>query len=85
MEKQIYLDYNASTPIASEVAEAMRPFLCENYGNPSSQHWAGIPAKEAVECARGTLRLSTGRMTTPDDISTAVGIITETAERLRNG
>jgi len=53
MEAQkIYLDFNASTPIAPEVAEAMRPFLSEHFGNPSSQHWAGIRAKEAVERAR---------------------------------
>ncbi len=48
----IYLDFNASTPIAPEVAEAMKPFLTQHFGNPSSQHWAGIPAKEAVEHAR---------------------------------
>ncbi len=54
METQkIYLDFNASTPIAPEVAEAMNPFLSQHFGNPSSQHWAGIPAKEAVEHARG--------------------------------
>jgi cysteine desulfurase len=50
--QRIYLDYNASTPIAPEVAEAMKPFLSQDFGNPSSQHWAGIPAKEAVEHAR---------------------------------
>ena len=49
---QIYLDYNASTPIDREVAEAMRPFLESGFGNPSSPHWAGRPAKEAVEKAR---------------------------------
>ncbi len=49
----IYLDYNASTPIAPEVADAIRPFLVDHYGNPSSPHWAGRPAKEAVERARG--------------------------------
>jgi len=53
MENQkIYLDFNASTPVASQVTEAMRPFLSQHYGNPSSQHWAGIPAKQAVEHAR---------------------------------
>jgi cysteine desulfurase len=31
----------------------MRPFLTEHYGNPSSQHWAGAPAKQALEQARG--------------------------------
>ena len=49
---RIYLDFNASTPITSEVAEAMRPFLVTAYGNPSSSHWAGRPAKQAVENAR---------------------------------
>jgi cysteine desulfurase len=50
--KKIYLDYNASTPIAPEAADAMRPFMVDHYGNPSSHHWAGAPAKEAVEKAR---------------------------------
>jgi cysteine desulfurase len=49
---RIYLDYNASTPIASEAVEAMRPYLTDHFGNPSSPHWAGAPAKEAVERAR---------------------------------
>ncbi len=52
ISERIYLDFNASTPIAPEVAEAMRPFLSQHFGNPSSLHWAGIPAKEAVENAR---------------------------------
>ena len=51
--KPVYLDYNASTPIAPEVADAMRPFLLEHCGNPSSHHWAGAPAKQAIEKARG--------------------------------
>jgi cysteine desulfurase len=50
---RIYLDYNASTPIAPEVAAAMRPSLEDAYGNPSSGHWAGKPAREVVETARG--------------------------------
>jgi cysteine desulfurase len=50
--KRIYLDFNASTPIAPEVAEAMKPFLSEHFGNPSSHHWAGEPAREAIEKAR---------------------------------
>jgi len=48
----IYLDYNASTPVAPEVADAMRPYLETGFGNPSSLHWAGAPAKAAVEGAR---------------------------------
>lgn len=49
---QVYLDYNASTPIAPEVREAMLPYLESAFGNPSSTHWAGRPAREAVERAR---------------------------------
>src|SRR3989337_2090026 len=52
ISNRIYLDFNASTPIDPEVAEAMSPFLTQHYGNPSSLHWAGEPAKEAVEHAR---------------------------------
>ncbi len=50
---QIYLDYNASTPIDPAVAAAMRPYLEAAYGNPSSGHWASTPAKAAQENARG--------------------------------
>src|SRR6266540_212674 len=52
MEQRIYLDFNASTPLAPEVVKAMRPFLAEHFGNPSCDHWAGIPARAAVERAR---------------------------------
>jgi len=52
MIKPIYLDYNATTPIAVEVAEAMIPYLYEHYGNPSSSHPYGITAKKAVDHAR---------------------------------
>ena len=48
----IYLDYNASTPIAPEVAEVMREAMNSAYGNPSSGHWAGLPAREMVQEAR---------------------------------
>jgi len=50
--KGIYLDFNASTPLAPEVAAAMRQALDDPFGNPSSEHWAGRPAKEAVAKAR---------------------------------
>lgn len=52
MNQRIYLDYNASTPLAPEVITAMTPFLSIAYGNPSSLHWAGLPARDAVERAR---------------------------------
>ncbi|MFZ5830050.1 MAG: cysteine desulfurase family protein [Planctomycetota bacterium] len=49
---RIYLDFNASTPLSPEVVEAMTPYLREEFGNPSSAHWAGAAAREAVESAR---------------------------------
>ncbi|WP_441910363.1 cysteine desulfurase family protein [Paenibacillus sp. MCAF9] len=49
---QIYLDYNASTPIAPEVLAEMYPYLQGNYGNPSSSHWASVSTKEAILEAR---------------------------------
>jgi len=48
----IYLDYNATTPIDKEVADAMLPFLYGNFGNPSSSHALGIIAKNAITHAR---------------------------------
>jgi cysteine desulfurase len=51
--RRIYLDYNASTPIDPAVAAAMKPFLEDHYGNPSSGHWAATTASSALETARG--------------------------------
>ncbi|MCL7451778.1 MAG: selenide, water dikinase SelD [Anaerolineae bacterium] len=51
----IYLDYNATTPIAPEVAETMAPYLYEHFGNPSSSHPFGVATKRAVEGARSQL------------------------------
>lgn len=51
-EQRIYLDFNATTPTAPEVAAAMSRVLNEPFGNPSSEHWAGWPARQAVEQAR---------------------------------
>src|SRR5438067_5010071 len=52
---QIYLDFNATTPIAPAVAEAMRQAIDGPFGNPSSDHWAGRAAKEALERARAQI------------------------------
>ncbi len=52
MNEPIYLDYNATTPVAPEVLEAMLPFLRERFGNPSSSHAYGRFARQAVEEAR---------------------------------
>jgi cysteine desulfurase len=53
--RRIYLDYNASTPIAPEVAALMRELMDGPFGNPSSLHWAGAPAREIVATARRKL------------------------------
>ncbi|MBR1087746.1 cysteine desulfurase [Bradyrhizobium manausense] len=53
--RRIYLDYNASTPIDPAVAAAMKPFLADHFGNPSSGHWAAAFAKAALETARGQI------------------------------
>ncbi len=50
--KPIYLDYNSTTPIDPQVAEAMKPYLYDHFGNPSSVHPYGIEARRAVEKAR---------------------------------
>jgi len=50
--KPIYLDYNATTPLDPEVIGAMRPYIEDHFGNPSSAHFYGIAAREAVDRAR---------------------------------
>ncbi len=62
----IYLDYNATTPIAPQVVEAMLPYLTEHYGNPSSSHPLGLAAREAVALAREQVAALLSAM--PDEI-----------------
>ncbi|GAA3365572.1 cysteine desulfurase family protein [Saccharopolyspora gregorii] len=62
----IYLDHNATTPIAREVAEAMWPHLTEVFGNPSSTTAQGQRARKAVEHAREQLAALLGAH--PDEI-----------------
>jgi cysteine desulfurase len=54
MKQQIYFDFNATTPLGPEAAAAMQAALAL-YGNPSSRHWAGLPARDAAERARAQL------------------------------
>ncbi|HYR58467.1 MAG TPA: cysteine desulfurase family protein [Chthoniobacteraceae bacterium] len=51
----IYLDYNATTPLAPEVLDAMRPYLERHFGNPSSIHAAGRETRAAIDDARDLL------------------------------
>ena len=53
LDKKIYLDYAATTPLDPQVEKVMRPFYFENFGNPMSLHSFGQVAFEAVEKARG--------------------------------
>ena len=50
--RRIYLDNAASTPIDRRVLKAMKPFLKNEYGNPSSVHKEGREARNAIEKAR---------------------------------
>jgi len=52
LKQPVYLDYNATTPHAPEVVAAMRPFLEEHFGNPSSAHRYGAITRAAVAQAR---------------------------------
>ncbi|MEX2119267.1 MAG: cysteine desulfurase family protein [Pirellulales bacterium] len=62
----IYLDYNATTPIAPAVREAMLPYLETDFGNPSSSHRLGRTAQAAVQLARGQVADLLGA--SPDEI-----------------
>ncbi len=55
MEKPVYLDNAATTPLDRRVLEAMLPHLGGERGNPSSLHASGASAREAVEKARGSV------------------------------
>ncbi len=52
MANPVYLDYNATTPLIPEVMDAMRPFMEEAFGNPSSSHLHGVIPRRAVSNAR---------------------------------
>ena len=50
--KTVYFDNNATTRVAPEVRDAMEPFFCDLYGNPSSMHFFGGQVARHVERAR---------------------------------
>ena len=52
IEKTVYLDHAATTPLKKEVLDEMMPFLTNNYGNPSSIYSAGRTSKNALEVSR---------------------------------
>jgi cysteine sulfinate desulfinase/cysteine desulfurase-like protein len=48
----IYFDHNATTPVSHEVFEAMRPYFCDEWGNPSSTYRFGSKHKQTMQTAR---------------------------------
>ena len=64
--RTIYVDNNATTQVAPEVFEAMTPFLQDVYGNPSSMHFKGGEAQEAMADAREKVADAVGA--SPDEI-----------------
>lgn len=64
--RDVYLDHAATTPIDPRVQEAMRPFLGEFFGNPSSFHMTGKVVKDAITKARGQVADVLGAR--PDEI-----------------
>ncbi len=69
----IYLDNNATTRVAPEVFEAMRPYLTEAYGNPSSAHSLGRHMKAAVEHARAQVAALLGAADASEIVFTSCG------------
>jgi cysteine desulfurase len=65
MEKSVYLDNNATTMADPLVLEAMLPFFCQRYGNPSSMHSFGGSVEKEVKRARAAVAAMLGaNMTT---------------------
>jgi cysteine desulfurase len=52
MDRRVYLDHNASTPVHPEVLAEMLPFFAEHFGNPSSVHAFGREARAGLDTAR---------------------------------
>lgn len=55
MNRTVYFDYAATTPVDARVLDAMLPYFSENFGNPSSVHRIGQRAEAALETARETI------------------------------
>lgn len=63
---EIYMDYAATTPVHPDVFKAMEPYFKERYGNPSSLHYKGQEARQAIEQAREQIAQGIGA--TPEEI-----------------
>ncbi|QXQ06788.1 cysteine desulfurase [Sphingosinicellaceae bacterium] len=74
MERPIYLDYGATTPLDPAVDAAMRPWGVDRFGNPHSPHRWGFEANAAVAVARGHVA---GLLGAPPETLTFTGGATE--------
>ncbi|KAF6362124.1 selenocysteine lyase [Rhinolophus ferrumequinum] len=66
LERKVYMDYNATTPLEPEVIQAMTEAMQEAWGNPSSPYPAGRKAKDIISAARESLAKMIGGK--PQDI-----------------
>jgi cysteine desulfurase len=73
MSNIIYLDNNATTRVAPEVADAMLPYLTNFFGNPSSAHSLGRDMKQAVENAREQVATLLGAADVNEIVFTSCG------------
>ncbi len=73
MDKLVYLDHNATTPVRPEVVDAMLPFLRENFGNPNSPYFLGQRARKAVEEARAKVAALLGAEDPSEIVFTSCG------------
>jgi cysteine desulfurase len=69
----IYLDNNATTRVAPEVADAMQPYLTTIFGNPASAHALGREMKQAVELSREEVASLIGAAETSEIVFTSCG------------
>ncbi len=69
----IYLDNNATTRVAPEVLDAMKPYLGEFFGNPSSAHALGREMKRAIEKSREQVANLIGAANTSEIVFTSCG------------
>jgi len=73
--KPVYLDYNATTPIAPEVVQEMLPYITEHFGNPSSGHVYGVSTCKCLEnygFEVTYLPVNSTGMVNPDDVKKTV-------------
>lgn len=64
--KRVYLDYNATTPLAPEVIKAVEQSMHDAWGNPSSAHEEGARARAVINQARDDVARMIGAM--PQDV-----------------